>query len=82
MDIQLIQGVFSSEDAISLIGQMIQVKIKYHENKIEKESREEDIKAREQKIKKLQAEFYQLLNYRKIKNLRLEATIKIDENLT
>ncbi len=82
MDIQLIQGVFSSEDAISLIGQMIQVKIKYHENKIENGCQEEDIKAREQKIKKLQAEFYQLLNYRKIKNLRLEATFKIDENLT
>ena len=82
MDIQLIQGVFSSEDAISLIAKMIQVKIKYYENKIEKESREEDIKAREQKIKKLQGEFYQLRNYSKVKNLRLEATIKIDENLT
>ena len=54
MNIQLIKGQFDPEDAIGIITQMIHVKIKYHENKIHRNSNEEDIKFRENKIKLLQ----------------------------
>jgi len=60
MKIQLIQGEFNSKDAIELIAQMVHIKIKYHENKINNQSTEEDIKARESKIKSLQKELFEL----------------------
>lgn len=60
MNIQLIQGDFSVNDAIGIINEMIEIKIKYHENKIQKLSNEEDIKAREEKIKRLQKDRFEL----------------------
>lgn len=54
MNIQLIQGHFSTQDAIDIITQIINVKIKFHENKIDNAHNEEDIKMREQRIKQLQ----------------------------
>lgn len=79
MNIKLIQGEFSGNDAIELIGQMIQVKIKYHENKINNRSNEEDIKSFEVKIKQLQKELFELRqNYNSNKNLKIEAIIKIE----
>lgn len=78
MNIQLIQGVFSSGDAVSLITQMIQIKIKYHEGKINKDSHEEDIKAREEKIKRLQRELHELKNHMGAEIVQLKATIEIE----
>lgn len=79
MNIKLIQGEFSGYDAIELINQMIQVKIKYHENKINNQSNEEDIKSCEVKIKQLQNELFELRqNYSSNKNLKVEAIIKIE----
>lgn len=80
MNIQLIQGEFSTNDALDLITQMIQVKIKYHENKIASNKNEEDIKARESKIKSLQKELY---NFRLIvnsspKSFKINGSIKIE----
>lgn len=60
MNIQLIHGTFGATDALELLTQMIQIKIQYHEQKITPESSEEDIKARESKIKMLQNELNQL----------------------
>ncbi len=60
MNIQLIHGAFSAQDTLALITQMIQLKIQYHEQKITTHSSEEDIKARESKIKLLQNELHQL----------------------
>lgn len=60
MNIQLIKGEFSSLDALELITKMIHIKIKYHENKISSISSEEDIKARESKIKLLQKELFEV----------------------
>jgi hypothetical protein len=60
---QLIQGQFSSADALDLITQMIQVKIKYHENKINTTNQEEDIKNREAKIKLLQKQLFDVRHY-------------------
>lgn len=54
MNIQLIQGQFSINDAVDIITQMVQVKIKFQEDKIQHSSNEEDIKMREVRIKQLQ----------------------------
>jgi hypothetical protein len=80
MHIQLIQGEFSTPDALELVTQMVQLKIKYHENKIVTDTSEEDIKYRESKIKRLQKELTELREAMILnnKNVKLEGTIKID----
>lgn len=80
MNIQLIQGEFSSIEAFELITQMIHIKIKYHENKIAKNSNEEDIKYRESKIKRLQKELFELKNnyLKNGENMKLDAIIKVE----
>lgn len=60
MKLQLMQGKFSSRDALELITNMVQIKIKYHENKIANNTSEEDIKSRESKIKQLQKQLFEL----------------------
>ncbi|CAN5792567.1 hypothetical protein BH11BAC3_BH11BAC3_40220 [soil metagenome] len=54
MNIQLIHGQFSTKDAIDIVTQMVNVKIKFHESKIDNSHSEEDIKMREKRIKDLQ----------------------------
>lgn len=80
MDIQLIEGAFNANDAIELIAQMINIKIKYHEDKINSQSNEEDIKTREAKIKQLQKELFELRKTinSKINRVKVEAIIKIE----
>lgn len=80
MNIQLIQGEFSSNDALELITLMIHVKIKYHENRITVNSSEEDVKYRESKIKNLQKELFDFRNNisADTKNIKIDANIKID----
>ena len=80
MKIQIIKGEFNSHDAIDLVTQMVQVKIKYHERKILRNENEEDLKLRESKIKMLQKE---LFDFRKNINseansIQLEGIIKIE----
>lgn len=80
MKIQLIQGEFDSKDALELITEMVQIKIKYHENKITPQSSEEDIKFREIKIQKLQRELFELrenINSHN-QNLKIDGTIKLN----
>lgn len=60
MNIQLIDGEFSQTDALGIISEMIQVKIKYHERRIGKHSNEEDVKYIESKIKKLQNDLHEV----------------------
>jgi hypothetical protein len=81
MNIQLIKGEFSVNDAYSLIRQLILEKIKYHENKITYESSEEDIKSRESKIKHLQNELSMLLKNLSSTtgSLKIESTIDINK---
>jgi hypothetical protein len=80
MNFQLIQGEFNSTDAIELIAQMVHIKIKYHENKINSNSNEEDIKIKESKIKHLQKELFELRKTINSKNntVKVEAIIKIE----
>jgi hypothetical protein len=58
MNIQLLKGVFDAKDAIDIITYMIHVKIKFHENKINGRSSEEDIKMYEKRIKELQRDLF------------------------
>ncbi|MFM2229881.1 MAG: hypothetical protein RL607_1139 [Bacteroidota bacterium] len=60
MEIQLIQGQFSSFETLELLREIVDVKIKFHERKIAFSSSEEDIKFREKRIKDLQAEWQQM----------------------
>ena len=80
MNIQLIQGEFESKDALELIVQLVHIKIKYHENKIQSDSNEEDIKTRERKIIRLQQELFEVRKalQSNINNVKIESTIKID----
>ncbi len=81
MKIQLINGQFSKEDAISIISKMIDVKIKFQEQNINQNSSEEDVKNRERKIKFLQKELFEARNY--IENqteIHLESEILLNPN--
>jgi hypothetical protein len=62
MKIHLIQGHFTSKDALSIVTKMIDVKIKFQEEKIKSSDNEEDIKMREHRIKSLQKELYDFRN--------------------
>lgn len=79
MNIQIIQGQFSTQDAIDIITQMVNVKIKFHESKIAASDGEEAIKMREKRIKDLQqalqhAREHILANG---KSIAMEAAIKL-----
>ncbi len=63
MNIEIINGQFDPKDALSLITQMIHVKIKFHEGKILDNEVEEDILMRETKIKKLQKLLFETNKY-------------------
>jgi hypothetical protein len=56
MQLPLLKGHFEARDARELLTQLIQVKIRFHENKIDADSPEEQIKMREARIKELQNE--------------------------
>ena len=80
MRIQLIQGEFTTAEAMELVTQMIHLKVRYHENKIDSDSSEEDSKFRESKIKDLQKELYDLRNGigGKNKPVKIEAVVNIE----
>lgn len=80
MQIQLVEGDFNKADTLELLSQMIQVKIRYHEKSIQKNSSEEDIKYRESKIKFLQDELLQLREEinRFSNHVHLHATITME----
>jgi hypothetical protein len=63
MKIKLIQGQFNSNEAMDILSKMIDVKIKFHEKKIENSHHEEDIKMRETRIKNLQKELHDVRKY-------------------
>ena len=62
MKIQLIEGSFDKQDALNLLSKIIKVKIDFHESKIDANLNAEDIRMREQKIKKLQNNLMDLRN--------------------
>ncbi len=79
MELHLIDGQFSATDAISIVTQLIEVKIKYQENKIKSSHHEEDIKMRERKIKTLQKELADSRVYiqNQIGDISIKSTINL-----
>ncbi len=57
MNIPLIKGSFSKSEAVDLLSQIMLVKIRFYENKIDKDLSEEDIKMRENLIKQIQQDY-------------------------
>jgi hypothetical protein len=78
MKIQLIKGSFSSSDATELITELIEVKIKFHENKISNTHNEEDVKMRESRIKQLQNDLHEVRKYINGKDANVELVSEID----
>jgi hypothetical protein len=72
-------GKFHSKGALGVLSQMINVKIRYQESKIDMDSSEEDIKSCESKIIKLQNELFELRSTidSTSENLIIEGIIKI-----
>lgn len=62
MTIQLIQGKFTKQEALSIITKLIDVKIQFQEEKIKTLDNEEDIKMREIRIKNLQNQLSEFRN--------------------
>jgi len=79
MNIKLIQGHFTAADSIELIDNIIRQKIKFHENKIQQDSSEEDIKMREKRIKELQDNLTEIRTYlsNSVDNITLDCSIHI-----
>jgi len=63
MHLQLLNGSFTKSEALDLITQMVSVKIKFHEDRIERDANEEDSKMREAKIRYLQNELLKVKSY-------------------
>ncbi|RDB06954.1 hypothetical protein [Runella aurantiaca] len=59
MNIPFLKGNFTQSEALDILTQLVHVKIKFHESKIEKSDNEEDIKMRENRIKNLLQDFYE-----------------------
>ena len=81
MKIQLINGQFTTQETIDLITQMIQVKIKFLENKISNLHNEEDIKSKETKIVSLQNTISKLRQHIGLHNSDLKITGEIELHL-
>lgn len=56
MHLTLIDGTFSAAEAQELITRLVQVKLRFHEERIRPGSSEEDVHMREQRITRLQQE--------------------------
>ncbi|MBI1267796.1 MAG: hypothetical protein GC193_10250 [Cryomorphaceae bacterium] len=65
MKIEIIKGAYSSADAAELLIRIVDAKIKFHEGKINASDNEEDIKMRENRIRKLQQDLHEVRQYLK-----------------
>jgi hypothetical protein len=79
MEIKLLEGHFKASEALELVTQLIHVKIKFHESKIEASSVEEDVKYRENRIRELQKDLYEFRKQaiRNAEELELHAHIEV-----
>lgn len=78
MNIQLIHGQFNPQEAIDIITKMIHVKIKFQESKISGACSEDDMKMRENKIKRLQNDLHETrLFIEQHDTVNLESTIVV-----
>jgi len=75
--LSLIQGHFNTTEAADIISKLVEVKIKFHENKITNTSNEEDIKMQESRIKELQNDLAAVKKYLSTKD-KVEISAKIE----
>ena len=80
MKIQLLKGSFEPKELEKIIADLIQVKIKFHEEKIELDGDEESMKMRENRIIKLQNELAQVRNF--IESNGKKISVESEINLT
>ncbi|ADB40297.1 hypothetical protein [Spirosoma linguale] len=62
MQLQLINGQFSPQEALDILTKMTYVKVNYHEQQINASDTAEDIKSREKRIKDLQRNLQEARN--------------------
>lgn len=77
MKIALLQGSFSPKEIEKIITELIQVKIKFHEEKIQSSEQEETIKMREKRIIKLQNDIKEVRTLLKNKNSLINVNAEI-----
>ncbi len=63
MKISLLKGSFSPKEIEKIITELLQVKIKFHEEKIQSSDEEETMKMRENRIIKLQNDLKELRTF-------------------
>lgn len=78
MEIRLIDGSFTGSEALALMSAIVDVKIRFHEGKIDQSENEEDIKMRERRISRLQGDLARLREeIRGMDRLQLQADLRI-----
>lgn len=63
MNIPLVEGNFSKKDATDIITQLIHIKIKFLESKINSCASEEEIKRHKRKVNQLQKYLFEFKNF-------------------
>ncbi len=78
--IQILQGQYTSKDAIEFAAQMVHLIVKYHENQIKGSSSRTEIKFREAEIKRLLKELFEFRDAveRKKDAVKLESNLNIE----
>jgi hypothetical protein len=83
MNLQLIDGHYNYQDAMEIISRLVEAKIRFHENKIDTDLDEDDIKMREKKIKTMQTELSRMRSQlRNEKNISIHAAINFSKHAT
>lgn len=77
MNMKLVTGTFSHADAMELLQQLVQVKLRFHEEKVSGSASEEDIKMRERRIKQLQEDLHELLQAMKVRGGSHELDVEV-----
>lgn len=76
--LKLIDGQFENQDALEILTHMVHIKIRFHEGKIQTCSNEEDIKMRENRIRELQRNLFELREY----ILQQGGSVHLEDSLT
>lgn len=77
MKIKLHDGLLTRNETRSLLNDFKKVLIKLHEDRVNQEDREEDVKMREQKIKAIHNDFFSINQHLYAQNCSCELEIKI-----
>lgn len=76
----LIQGAFAPAELLQIITEMVEVKIRFHQSKIEAEDNPEDVEMRERRIRQLQEELHQLRQSLMAKDQAVRVKAQVDFN--